>query len=76
MPGRIIKEILIDTHYCQDRPKLWRWKYLLLDHGTQWQCDECNAIWEVERSYDPFSGWSKQWIRTEKKSSTRRRDHV
>lgn len=63
MPGKIIKEVLIDRHYCSGKPKLWRWKYTLLNHGTQWQCDECNAIWELDVSYSYLDGWYRKWIK-------------
>ena len=76
MPGRIIKEILIDTtvpHRCKGKPKLWRWKYTLLDHGTQWKCDECNTIWELNKGYNHYTGYFRDWIKTDTKSATRTR---
>lgn len=65
MPGKIIKTVEIDTHVCNGKPRLWRWKYALLDTGTQWQCDDCKAIWELKVDYYPTDGWYRRWVKNE-----------
>lgn len=45
MPGKIIK--IGNPHYC-DLPNLYAWKNRKIAfQGTQWQCDDCNKIYEV-----------------------------
>ena len=56
MPGKIIK--IGNPHYCE-RPNLYKWRNRkIVVTGTQWQCDECNVIYEIRfsrySSYYPF----------------------
>ena len=66
MAGKIIKEVVLDTHECSGKPNLRRWKYCLLDTGTLWQCDDCHAIWELEiKRYADAIEYA--WLRTDSK---------
>lgn len=45
MPGKIIK--IGNPHYC-DLPNLYAWRNRKVAFPeTQWQCDNCNKIYEV-----------------------------
>lgn len=53
MPGKIIK--IGNKHYCE-LPNLHKWKNRhMRAEETQWQCDDCNLIYEVY--YSRYSGY-------------------
>jgi len=58
MAGKFIK--IGNPHYCE-RPDLYKWKNRKITIGTQWQCDDCNAIYEVvfHGGVDIRSYWTK-----------------
>ena len=55
MAGKIIKEVKRPCD-CEGRPAA-----NLYGIGTEWQCDECGAIWVIEdgHSRDPGQFWMK-----------------
>jgi hypothetical protein len=56
MTGKIIK--IGNPHYCE-KPDLYKWRNRKLLEGTQWQCDDCNDIYEIKNSYYAGFHWVK-----------------